>query len=222
MPLDTYRKPKRQAAPTGYNWDALLKGYPGYAQSIADIDAQRTAQGLSFDEARQRALVGYGSLGEFGGRLGALRPGTAELAAQNPYSTSALLNRDFGKAQNALAGNLAGRGLLRSGAYLQHSNDNLFNQGQARFTAQQGLLDTLGKLQSGYTQDQQGLARDAATATAQATAGVVKGIGAGLYPAAPTTATAPRTPAPQTPKLPAAPTRSPLRISPTRVRYGAI
>jgi hypothetical protein len=167
--------------------------------------------GETIDPSRLPAGIA-GRLGNLGAALTPELSGVVDAANQSGVSTLAQLARQYQRAQSASAGDLAARGIIRSGAYGQHAADNLHDYTLGQYQARQSALDALGGLQSSFTQQQQDLAGQAGSATNDALGRLTDQIRAGLVApptsapgAAPLPPAVPRAAVPAIPKRAAAP-----------------
>jgi hypothetical protein len=169
---------------SGPDYGALLANDPILGQALAGFNAQGVQNKAALTAQQQRALIQYGrvpslDLSAYGASID---PTTAQLAAQNTAagtSTVANLQRAYQLAQQGSDASLAARGMLRSGAYGQHSAENLQGYNTAGYQADQQLMDYLQGLYSGYLQQQQGLQSQGASATSDALSRLIQQIQAG-------------------------------------------
>lgn len=209
----------------GLDYTALFTSDPILQAALGQITAQNQQAQTALTAARQRALIEHGAIPDPGTLSSALTgnvgdditDSTRQLAGQATeagLSTLARLRRDYERQQEADVANLAGRGMLRSGAYRQHSTENLRNLQLGQYDAQQTLLDRLAGLWQGYQGQQADSASRAASATGDALTRALGQIDAGLVAApagpspTPAHAPAPQQAAPPKPRL-----RLPHRIS---------
>lgn len=175
-------------APGVVDYTTLLANDPFLSQTLRGNQAQGVQNLAQLNAQRQRALIGFGKVpavsdAAVGDLSGAIDPTTQALANQNTQagtSTVAQLLRAYQQKQEADTANLAARGILRSGAYNQHSTENLggYNTAQSQATGQ--LLDYLTGLYQGYLQQQQALTGAGTQATSDALARLIAEIQAGL------------------------------------------
>lgn len=198
----------------------LLGSDPILRQALSGINAQTAASNASLDEQRRRYLVQYGGVPDSlpgGYQIDPLTQQLAQQATQGGLSTLAQLQHAYNQAQSASVGDLAARGIIHSGAYGQHANENLYNYNVSQAQAQQQLFDTINGLRQNQLAQQQQAVQQGQDATqagvdriiAQINAGTIGGGGA--------------PPAPKT-KMHAAPTvtggrpYSPFQVVPNRGR----
>lgn len=151
---------------TPVDYESLLSGDTQLGAQNAAINAQGITNQAQLTAAQQRALVQYGSIptglsSSLSGDLSAATdPTTAALAQQataGGVSTVAQLQKAYSNQTQSDNASLAARGLLNSGAYGQHANEDLSNYNIAGYQAQQSLSDYLNGLYSGYQTQQQAL-----------------------------------------------------------------
>lgn len=128
-----------------------------------DLAAQGAGDLASRNAAINRLFTGFGQLPDInqaGQQLGisdlgqAIDPTTGQLAASNPYSTTARLGQSHTDAIRSIRAQLASRGLLQSGELgyrLGRENDAY---GQASSDATQRLLDAISQIQGQFTSGQ--------------------------------------------------------------------
>lgn len=215
--------PARRAAPGTIDWATLLRGDPQLRAALQQINTAGVADTAALTAARQRALVGFGGIPEGVGGAD-ITDTVRQLAGQNTQaglSTLAGLQHAYDLAQSGTVGSLIGRGLLRSGAYRQHSLENLRGLQTGTYQAQQGLLDTLAGYQKDYRAQQADLANQAATATNTALQGIIGNVNAGAYGSPPQAA--PTRPATSSvPPVAPKPMAAPYRIGPAAVARNAL
>lgn len=181
-------KPKPVAAAPAVDYEALLAADPALQAALARANAEGVADQGALTEQRRAALIQYGAvptdLPE--SMVGSIAPDindtTRELANANTQaglSTVAQLGQAYRRQRGGDIASLAGRGLLRSGAYRQHNREDLqaFQQNQAN--AAQSLLGTLAGYWGTYGQNQAAHAADVGQATSDALSRVVGQINAG-------------------------------------------
>lgn len=173
---------------TPVNYQSLLAGDPQLGAQNAQINAQGITNQAQLTAAQQRAFVQYGAVpggisSALSGDLSAATdPTTAALAQQataGGVSTTAQLAKAYANQTQSDNASLAARGLLHSGAYGQHANEDLSNYNQAGYQAQQSLEDYLNGLYSGYQTQQQALQQQAAQAANDALTRIIAQIGNG-------------------------------------------
>lgn len=183
-----YQTPTATTATTApgstVDWKALLENDPILGQSRVNIAAAGIGNQADLTAARRAAIASYGSVpGNLGNAAGDIDETTRQLAAQatsGGVSTIARLQRALNLANEGDVANVAGRGLLRSGATGQHLSDNLLGYNVAGFDAQQKLLDYLNGLWQGYQEQQQALQGQGVQAQADALSRLIEQIKAGL------------------------------------------
>lgn len=173
------------------DYQALLASDPVLQATLRAISGQGAQDQIALSEARNRALTQYGAVPD-ASVLGGLAPditdvtrGLASDATASGLSTLGQLHHGYEQQQGGDIASLAGRGLLRSGAYRQHSMENLQGLQTGEANAQTGLLDSLSGLWSGYQGQQQQNAQQAQGATSDALSRVVGQINAGTISGAP-------------------------------------
>ena len=211
--------PTTPSAPGVVDYTTLLANDPILGQTLAGNKAQGIQNLAQLNAQRQRALIGFGRVptaegAAVGDLSGVIDPTTAALATQNTRagtSTVAQLLKAYQQKQESDTANLAARGILRSGAYNQHSTENLGGYNIASSQATGQLLDYLTGLYQGYLQQQQQLTGVGTQATNDAMARIIAQIQAGTLGAGGSTSS----PATETPASVAAgiPDR---RVSPGR------
>lgn len=173
---------------TPVNYDSLLAGDTQLGAQNAQINAQGITNQAQLTEAQQRAFVQYGAIpggiaSALSGDLSAATdPTTAALAQQataGGVSTTAQLAKAYANQTQSDNASLAARGLIHSGAYGQHANDDLSNYNVAGYQAQQSLEDYLNGLYSGYQTQQQALQQQTAQDTNDALQRIITQIGNG-------------------------------------------
>lgn len=195
------------------NYTALLQNDPILQALLRSLNTQGLTAQSQLTGAQQQTLARLGEtidpsllppavaarLGNLGAALTPELAGLVREAGQAGVSTLAQLADQYRRAQSASVGDLGARGIVRSGAYGQHSADNLARYQLSQYQARQGALDQLAQLQQGYLGTQGQLAQQAATGTNDALQRIGQQIAAGQIGAGPTPSPAPK------PK-PAAPT----------------
>lgn len=169
----------------GLDFGALLGSDVALQGQLGAIGARGVAQQAGLTAARRGALIGFGSVptaavGQLAGDVDETTRQLAQQATQSGISTLGQLQHQYRLAQQGSAASLAGRGLLRSGAYRQHALENQRTDQLGRAQATQGLLDRLSQLWNGYATDQAQAGQDAYTATEAALARLTAQINAGL------------------------------------------
>lgn len=169
-------------APTSYG--SLLSGDPLLQQSLANINAQGLTERAQLGGSLTRSLANYGQVpaGLPAELQGLLDPATAQLArtaTDTGVSTLAQLAKAYQQRQQADTASLAARGLLRSGAYGQHQNEDLSNYTISRYQAGQQLQDYLNGLYQGYLNQQQTLRQQGISAQSDALNRLIAQINAG-------------------------------------------
>jgi hypothetical protein len=168
------------------NFQKLLAGDTQLRSTLTDLQAQKTGLDANLQAQRSSQLAQYGGIpSNFGNLAGSVNVdettrGLANAATQSGVSTLAQLAHAYQKQQSASAGDVAARGIGRSGAYGQHATENLHNYNIAQYQAQQQLLDTLNSLWSNYQQNTQGLVNQGATANTEALQRIIEQINAGV------------------------------------------
>lgn len=166
----------------GYTPDygTLIKGDPLYQQNLVDLSAQGISSAADRKTATDRALIGFGDVGDLTGSINSLGldpnspmfkmlfgdvdPTTVAAAKGNTYSTTAGLDLAHQQSLDSIMNSLAARGAVRSGAAgVAVGNENT-NYGNAQFSARQNLLDYLTGVQSAFNTSES--ARQAAATSA--------------------------------------------------------
>lgn len=156
--------PTAATATPAVDYAKLLGNDYGLIQSNANIGAQGLTDMAALNAARQRAIAQFGSVpgqttgtGDLSGAIDETTRQLAEQATSSGVSTTAQLRKAYDTQRQSVNSNLAARGVLRSGAYGQHANEDLSNFNLASYQASQGLMDYLSGLYSGYQAQQQSL-----------------------------------------------------------------
>lgn len=185
------------AASTPYvtDYGSLLAKDSQLGSQNAAINAQGITDQAQLTAAQQRAFVNYGAIptgvnsslaGDITGATDATTAGLASAATAGGVSTLAQLQKAYANQTGADNASLAARGLIRSGAYGQHANEDLSNYNQAGYNAQQQLTDYLNGLYSGYQTQQQALRAQSQQAANDALQRIIAQINANPAPATPT------------------------------------
>lgn len=174
------------------DYQQLLANDPILKATLAASVATGAAQKTALSTARQQALIGYGAVPTeatspgmasiLGGVGQDITPETQQLAGENTaagLSTLAQLQKGYRNQQGASVSSLASRGMLHSGAFRQHSLDNIQNLQVGDANAQQGLLASLGNLYQGYQGQQQQNASTIENATGGALSRILGQVGNG-------------------------------------------
>jgi len=197
-------------------YQQMLGNDPQLAAALAAIDAQQQAYQGQMTAAEQQALEQYGAIpaglaDQYASLVTPTVQGIADQATQGGVSTVAQLAKAYAQNQTSTLDNLAGRGMLRSGATGVRENNDLQNYNVAGYNALNSLLGNLGQNYSTYLGQQDQLHQQSTTASSDALTRIINQINAGVV-SAPTTATAApgatTTPSPP-PAAPAAPTAAP-------------
>lgn len=181
-----------------YDISTLLQSDPVLQAAMGNANTEGQRAQIALDQARQRALIGYGAVPDnpqIGQLAGDVTPETRGLAEQNTQaglSTLAQLLRGYQRQQAGDVASLAGRGILRSGGLRQHSLENLQTLQTGQAGAASSLLDQLAGQWQNYGQTQQQLAGNVNTATGEALTRALQQIQNGVI-ATPTLAPAPST-----------------------------
>lgn len=207
----------------GSQWyQDMLANDPQLQAALSAIAAQLSAYQGQMTVAQQQALEQYGAIpaglpAQYQNLLSPTVQGIAAANTAGGVSTVAQLQKALHDATLSSNDSLAARGLLHSGAFGQHANENLQGFNTGNYNALQGLLGTLGTDYSNYLGQQDTLNQQSASATSDALTRILNQIQAGTLaapsigsgtstPAPPTTAAPNPQPAP--PKAPAPPAMS--------------
>ena len=206
------------AAPAGsggtFNYTDLLKNDTLLNNTLSGLSAQGVADQAALRAGQQKAVIGFGQVPSAiladPTVASAIDQTTRDLAQQNTQaglSTAAKLKQAYDQATQAHVADEAARGMLRSGAYGQHSAEDLLGYNQAQDTATSQLLDYLNGLYTGYLQQQQALQGQATAASGDALNRIINEITAGLISGGSVngggnTTPAPAPPPPVSPSLP--------------------
>lgn len=99
--------------------NAAILGNPIYQQQMARLTFERDQALQTGDEQRRRSLLDYGATPEaIRAAFGHADPTLAAQAAGNPFSTTALLARQYGNEQRASAQASSNQGTLFGGGYV--------------------------------------------------------------------------------------------------------
>lgn len=166
------------------NYTSLLANDPQLGAQNAAINAQGVTNQAQLSAARQRALINYGAIpsldstlaGDLSGSIDDTTRSLADAATAGGVSTVAQLRKAYDQKTQGDTANLAARGLLRSGAYGQHQNEDLSNYNIAGYNAQQSLADYLNGLWAGYQSQQQNLQQQGVQNTNDALTRIIQQI----------------------------------------------
>lgn len=173
---------------TPVDYQSLLSGDNQLTAQLGQVNSQGIINKGQLTAAQQRAIVQYGAVPTgissalTGDLSAATDPTTAALAQQataGGVSTTAQLAKAYANQTAGDTASLAGRGLLHSGAYGQHANEDLSNYNIAGYQAQQSLEDYLNGLYSGYQTQQQALQQQAQQASNDALTRIIQQINDG-------------------------------------------
>lgn len=160
----------------------LIASDPQYQQTLGSLKTQGIQSAAQRALARQRALIQFGSIPDFGaagsslGLVGGdiqndIDPETVRAAAANNeagLSTSARLGSAHAKAVRDIQDQLTARGLARSGATGYQLDEENQNYAIGQNDATSKLLDYLAGVQAAFTQGESDRANAANAAAAQA------------------------------------------------------
>lgn len=172
-----------QPAPVQPDYAALLSSDPILQQAIGAINAQGVKDQADVTAQRRQALIGYGGVPE-GAGVGddVADPATRQLAQQSTeagLSTLARLKHGYEQNQGGDISSLAARGMLHSGAFRQHSMENLLGYQTSTADAQQDLLSRLSGISGAFRDRQQGRADSVGKESGSALQRLTGMIGAG-------------------------------------------
>lgn len=145
------------------DYNALIQGDPLFKQLREDLKAQTGGDLASRNAALNRLFTGFGALPDInaaGQSLGindlgqAIDPATAQLAAENQFSTQANLGRAHTDAIRQIRQGLAARHALQSGELGHQLGRENTAYGNAQSQASQALLDSIAQLQGQFTAGQ--------------------------------------------------------------------
>jgi hypothetical protein len=157
------------------DYQAIIAADPNLAAQNAQIQASGENAAAARRAQAQQQVVKYGfTPGAWGNQFGDIDAATLQAALANPQSTLAQLTQARQRGSADLEAELAGRGIVRSGALTGGENMLLTDFQKAQSTAAQQLLDALngyeatyGSTMSDLEQKRLQAARDAALLAAQ-------------------------------------------------------
>lgn len=143
------------------NWEALMRGDPRFIAGQAANTANKASAATKRATAIKNAIIAFGGVPKnWASGFGDLTEADMAKAGANPYSFMALANAQRGKSRADLQAELAGRGILDSGALTGGENmvQGAFDQGVAG--GETSLLGLLGGAETTWGTDVTGLDRD--------------------------------------------------------------
>lgn len=170
------------------DYTALLRTDPALQALIAQVNAAGTQDKSALTAQRQQALIGYGAVptvqdsaltGNLAPDIDQATRGLAQASTDSGLSTTAQLRQAYEQNRAGSNAALAARGMLQSGAYLQHANADLSGYQGDQATAQASLLAGLAGDWNTYQGQQATNAGNVNQGVSDALSRIVAGIGNG-------------------------------------------
>lgn len=158
---------------------------PAFKMLQQSLSAAGISDAAHLRGAIQQALIGFGAVPDLPQDIlqnsGLDTAGTADLAANNPFSTLKRLQQTYQDQQDAAKNQLAARGILNSGETGFQLGRIGQNQAGAQYDATNNLLGGIGSLNDQYVQGRQAAANQLAQGafSAEGNAAAAGGSGGG-------------------------------------------